>query len=361
MSIPVLIMAGGTGGHVFPALAVARLLRERQCEVTWVGTQRGLEARVVPANGFAIEWLAVAGLRGKGALTWLVAPVRLLMALRQALAIVRRRRPAVVLGVGGFVTGPGGIAAWLLGRPLVIHEQNAIAGLTNRLLSRFSREVLEGFPGSFPKRVPVRCVGNPVRRDISAVAAPEQRFRTRTGPVRLLVFGGSLGAARLNEVVPRALAALPAGVRPEIWHQAGERGLAQALEAYRQAGVTARIDAFIEDMAAAYAWADLVICRAGALTVSELAAVGLGAILVPFPSAVDDHQTHNARYLTEAGAAILIPENELTVDRLARELGALCTEPARLLEMARRARARAMPDAAETLAQAVLDAAEVAA
>jgi UDP-N-acetylglucosamine--N-acetylmuramyl-(pentapeptide) pyrophosphoryl-undecaprenol N-acetylglucosamine transferase len=298
MSIPVLIMAGGTGGHVFPALAVARLLRERQCEVTWVGTQRGIEARVVPANGFTIEWLSVAGLRGKGILTLLLAPLRLGIALAQALAILRRRRPAVVLGVGGFVTGPGGVAAWLLHRPLVIHEQNAIAGLTNRLLSRLARVVLEGFPNSFPPRARPQCVGNPVRREITALAPPEERLARRGDAVRLLIFGGSLGAARLNDSVPRALAAFAPVARPQVWHQAGERGHAQALETYTRAGVTARVDAFIDDMAAAYAWADLVICRAGALTVSELAAVGLGAILVPFPAAVDDHQTHNARYLT---------------------------------------------------------------
>lgn len=361
MGLPVLIMAGGTGGHVFPALAVARLLREWQCEVTWMGTQKGLEARIVPANGFPIEWLTVAGLRGKGVLAWLLAPLRLLVALRQALAIVRRRRPAVVLGVGGFATGPGGVAAWMLGKPLVIHEQNAIAGLTNRLLTRFARDVLEGFPGSFPARVRAQCVGNPVRRDISALPAPEQRLQARQGPVRLLVFGGSLGAARLNDAVPRAIAALPAHLRPEVWHQAGERGHAQAVASYTSAGVTGRIDPFIEDMAGAYAWADLVICRAGALTVSELAAVGLPAILVPFPAAVDDHQTFNARYLTDAGAAILIADADLTPERLARELEALCADRSRLLEMARRARTRAMPEAAETLAQAVLKAAEAGA
>ncbi len=361
MGLPVLIMAGGTGGHVFPALAVARLLREWQCEVTWMGTQKGLEARIVPANGFPIEWLTVAGLRGKGLLAWLLAPLRLLVALSQAVAIVRRRRPAVVLGVGGFATGPGGVAAWMLGKPLVIHEQNAIAGLTNRLLTRFARDVLEGFPGSFPARVRARCVGNPVRRDISALPTPEQRLQARQGPVRLLVFGGSLGAARLNDAVPRAVAALPAHLRPDVWHQAGERGHAQAVESYARAGVQGRIDPFIEDMAGAYAWADLVICRAGALTVSELAAVGLPAILVPFPAAVDDHQTFNARYLTDAQAAILIADADLTAERLARELQSLCPDRSRLLDMARRARGRAMPDAAETLAQAVLKAAEVGA
>lgn len=357
MSTPVLIMAGGTGGHVFPALAVARLLRERQCAVTWIGTQRGLEARVVPAEGLPIEWLSISGLRGKGWLTWLAAPWRLWVALSQALRIVRRRDPAVVLGLGGFVTGPGGVAAWLLGKPLLIHEQNAIAGLTNRMLARISREVLEGFPNSFPAHVRARCVGNPVRRDIIALPAPEVRFAERRGPLRVLLFGGSLGAARLNDSMPRALALIPASARPEVWHQAGERGHEQAIVKYRELGIAARVEAFIEDMAAAYAWADLVVCRAGALTVSELAAAGIGAILVPFPAAVDDHQTRNARFLTEAGAAVLISDSDLTAERLAAEIRQLSADRGRLLEMARRARGRAMPGAADALAHAVLRAA----
>jgi UDP-N-acetylglucosamine--N-acetylmuramyl-(pentapeptide) pyrophosphoryl-undecaprenol N-acetylglucosamine transferase len=357
MSAAVLIMAGGTGGHVYPALAVAHRLRERQCQVVWVGTQRGLEARVVPAHGFPIEWLAVSGLRGKGALAWILAPWRLLRAIAQALAIVRRRKPSVVLGVGGFVTGPGGVAAWLMRRPLLIHEQNAIAGLTNRWLARLAREVLEAFPGSFPARVRTRCIGNPVRREIASLPLPEQRFAARSGPIRLLVVGGSLGAARLNASVPAAIALMPREARPEVWHQAGERGLAEAQSAYAQAGVEARIDPFIEDMAAAYAWADLVICRAGALTVSELATAGLGAILVPFPAAVDDHQTYNARYLTQAGAAVLIADRDLEPGRLCSELKRLCADRGILLDMARRARSRAMPDAADTLTRAVLQAA----
>jgi len=357
MNVAVMIMAGGTGGHVFPALAVAHRLRERQCEVVWVGTQRGLEARVVPANGFDIEWLSVSGLRGKGLLTWLLAPWRLTLALTQALAIVRRRKPSVVLGVGGFVTGPGGVAAWLMRRPLLIHEQNAIAGLTNRWLARLAREVLEAFPGSFPGTVRTRCIGNPVRREITALPPPEQRFATRSATVRVLIIGGSLGAARLNASVPAALALMPLHARPEVWHQAGERGIVAAREAYARADVQARVDAFIEDMAAAYSWADFVICRAGALTVSELAAAGLGAILVPFPAAVDDHQTHNARYLTDAGAALLIADRDLEPERLSAELTRLCADRTTLLEMARLARSRAMPDATENLTHAVLQAA----
>jgi len=240
---------------------------------------------------------------------------------------------------------------------LVIHEQNAIAGLTNRWLARLAREVLEAFPGSFPQSVSTRCIGNPVRREISGLPPPEQRFATRTASVRVLVIGGSLGAARLNASVPAALALMPLDARPEVWHQAGERGIAAAREAYARAGVEARVDAFIDDMAAAYAWADLVICRAGALTVSELAAAGLGAILVPFPAAVDDHQTHNARYLTDAGAALLIADRDLEAERLSAELARLCADRTTLLEMARRARSRAMPDATEKLARAVLAAA----
>jgi UDP-N-acetylglucosamine--N-acetylmuramyl-(pentapeptide) pyrophosphoryl-undecaprenol N-acetylglucosamine transferase len=353
----VLIMAGGTGGHVFPALAVARLLRERRCEVVWVGTRRGLEARVVPANGFPIEWLSVSGLRGKGIMTWLLAPVRLSIAALQALGIVRRRRPAVVLGVGGFVAGPGGLAAWLTRRPLLIHEQNAIAGLTNRWLARLAREVLEAFPGSFPRGVRARCIGNPVRREIAALPAPAARFADRSGPIRLLVVGGSLGASRLNTQVPRALALLPPAARPSVRHQAGERGLGEAKRAYSEAGVVARIEPFIEDMAAAYAWADLIVCRAGAITVSELAAAGVGAILVPYPAAVDDHQTHNARFLTEVDAAVLIADRDLEPQRLCDELTRLTADRGRLLEMATRARGRALPDAADELTRAVLHAA----
>ena len=356
MSVAVLIMAGGTGGHVFPALAVAELLRERECRVVWVGTRRGLEARIVPAKGFAIEWLSVSGLRGKGLITWILAPVQLAIALSQAVMIVWRQKPNVVLGVGGFATGPGGLAAWLLRRPLVIHEQNAIAGLTNRWLARLARLVLEGFPNSFPPGIATRCIGNPVRREITALPAPEARFAVRGGPVRLLVIGGSLGAQRLNSSVPRGLALLQRqGHRFEVWHQAGARGIEAARAEYSLAGVSGRIEAFIDDMAAAYAWADLVICRAGALTVAELAAAGVGAILVPFPFAVDDHQTHNAEFLTSVGGAVLIADREFEPARVATELTQLASDRLPLLEMARRARTRAMPHAAESLTRVVLD------
>jgi UDP-N-acetylglucosamine--N-acetylmuramyl-(pentapeptide) pyrophosphoryl-undecaprenol N-acetylglucosamine transferase len=347
---PVLIMAGGTGGHVFPALAVARALRSRNESVVWLGTRQGLESRLVPAEGIALETIPMSGVRRKGALAWLAAPWRVLMALGRALRIVHRRRPKVVLGMGGFASGPGGLAAWLLGRPLVIHEQNAVAGLTNRLLAGMAREVLEAFPGSFSARTKTRLTGNPVRAEITALPPPQQRLAGRTGALRLLVLGGSQGARALNDTVPAAAALLPAASRPEIWHQAGESTLEVARRAYAEAGISARIEAFIAEMALAYAWADVVVCRAGALTIAELAAAGLPAVLVPFPGAVDDHQTRNAAYLVNAGAAVLIPQNELTADRLASELAACSRDRALVMERARRARSLARPQATDEIA-----------
>jgi UDP-N-acetylglucosamine--N-acetylmuramyl-(pentapeptide) pyrophosphoryl-undecaprenol N-acetylglucosamine transferase len=350
----VLIMAGGTGGHVFPALALARLLRERALNVVWLGTERGIEARVVPAAGFPIEWLSVGGLRGKGLGTLLTAPLVVARAIWQALRVMRRYRPEVVVGLGGFVTGPGGIAAWLLRRPLVVHEQNAIAGFTNRVLARFATTVLEAFPGSFGGAVRARDIGNPVRAEFFAAPAPEARFAGRGAPLRLLVVGGSQGAARLNAIVPRALARLAPRFAMEIRHQAGERWVDAARDAYAADGVPAQVVPFIEDIASAYAWADLVICRSGALTVSELAAVGVGSVLVPFPAAVDDHQTRNARFLVEHGAARLMPESTLTPESLAGALAELCADRTALLEMARRARRLARPDATRELADTCL-------
>ena len=354
MKGPILIMAGGTGGHLFPALALARSLRAHSVEVVWLGTRRGIEARLVPAEGIDIEWLSVGGLRGKGWKTRLAAPWRLAVALWQALGVMRRRRPRVVVGLGGFVTGPGGVAAWLTRRPLIIHEQNAIAGFTNRALAPLAREVFEAFPGSFGPGVRARAIGNPVRREIASLAPPRERLAGRTAPVRVLVIGGSQGAVRLNTVVPFALARAAATCRLEVRHQAGERWLAACRQSYVEAGIKADVQPFITDMAEAYAWADLVICRAGALTVSELAAAGLGAVLVPFPAAVDDHQTHNARLLVRQGAAVLMPERELTAERLAAELERLCAERGRLLEMGERARELARPDATERLAESCL-------
>ena len=352
---PILIMAGGTGGHVFPALALARLLRAQGRAVVWLGTRRGIEARLVPAEGIAIEWLGIGGLRGKGLLTLLAAPVRLAFALWQAVAILRRNEPAVVVGLGGFVTGPGGLAAWLCRRPLIIHEQNAVAGVTNRLLARFADQVLTAFPGAFSPSTKVREIGNPVRREIAQLPPPAQRWEGRTGRLRLLVVGGSLGAARLNTAVPAALERLQRdGLRYEVRHQSGERGFEAARKAYADSGIGAQISAFIDDMAEAYAWADLVICRAGALTVSELAAAGLGAILVPYPHAVDDHQTQNAALLEQAGAALCLSDVTLTAAPLAEGLRRLGLDRDALLQRAERARALARPDADQALLQCCL-------
>ncbi len=361
MSRPILIMAGGTGGHVFPALALARLLREQSLPVIWLGTARGMESRVIPAEGIPIERLSVGGLRGKGVLTWVAAPFRLSLALVQALRVMWRYRPVVVVGLGGFVTGPGGLAAWLTRRPLVIHEQNAVAGFTNRVLAHLARQVLEAFPGSFGHDVHARVIGNPVRADISAVPPPAERFAGRGGPVRILVIGGSQGATRLNAVVPFALKRVAGSLAFDVRHQAGERWIDAGRASYAQAGVRADVRPFIEDMSEAYGWADLVICRAGALTVSELAAVGVAAILVPFPGSVDDHQAYNAQYLVRAGAAVVIPDRELSAERLAAELQRLCAGRGQLLAMAERARLLAKPRAADELAASCLELARGAA
>jgi UDP-N-acetylglucosamine--N-acetylmuramyl-(pentapeptide) pyrophosphoryl-undecaprenol N-acetylglucosamine transferase len=359
MSAPrVMIMAGGTGGHVFPALAVARELAGRGAAVTWLGTRAGMEARLVPAAGIAIDYVDVAGLRGKGLGGWLVAPLRLARALTQALSILRRRRPQAVLGMGGFASGPGGVAARLLRRPLVIHEQNAIAGLTNRLSAPLAARVLAAFPGAFGART-AEVTGNPVRAEIAALPAPAERFAGRDGRLRLLVVGGSLGATALNGVLPQAIACMAAAARPQVVHQAGERHAETARAAYAAAGVVAEVKPFLDDMAAVYGWADLVVCRAGALTVSELAAAGLPAILVPFPFAVDDHQTANARQLTDSGAALLAPQAELSAERLAGWLAEFAADAAagrgRLLAMAEAARVLAHPEATAQVAAICLE------
>lgn len=356
MSVPtVMIMAGGTGGHVFPALAVARALREQQVEVVWLGTRRGLEARVVPAAGFAVEWISVSGLRGKGVLAWLAAPFRLMFALGQSLRVMARRRPGAVLGMGGFVSGPGGIAAWLSRRPLLIHEQNSVAGLTNRLLARLARRVFEGFPGSFPAAsIKAETCGNPVRDEFFELPAPAERYAARQDAPRLLVVGGSQGALALNQTVAAAVASQSWQQAPQIRHQAGHKTLEKAQQAYADAGVAATVEAFIEDLADAYGWADLVICRAGAITVAELAAVGVAALLVPFPAAVDDHQTGNARHLVEAGAAELLPQSQMTPLRLGARLAELLPDRRRLTAMAEAGRRFARPDAGPTLTRACL-------
>ena len=278
---PILIMAGGTGGHVYPALAVAQALQLESREIVWLGTRAGLESRVVPAAGIAMEWVSVQGLRQKGVIALILAPFRLLRALMQSLRVIRKHRPAAVLGMGGFASGPGGVAAWLLRRPLVIHEQNAVAGLTNRLLAHLARVVLQAFPGSFSPGIKAETVGNPVRAEIAALDEPQLRYAGRKGPLRLLILGGSQGAFALNKVVPAALALLPDELQPVVRHQAGERTLAAAQAAYEAHAIEVDLRPFIEDMAEAYAWANLVVCRAGALTVAELAVAGVPAVVVP--------------------------------------------------------------------------------
>ena len=361
VSRPILVMAGGTGGHVYPALAVAQALQAHDQDVVWLGTHRGLEARVVPAAGIDMEWISIKGLRRKGIFALLIAPFQLVWALMQAIAVIWRRRPSAVLGMGGFVSGPGGLAAWLTRRPLVIHEQNAAAGLTNRLLARLARVVLQAFPGSFNSSVVAETVGNPVREDIAAVAAPAARYSERQGPLRLLVVGGSQGALALNLTVPEALAQLPADERPLVRHQCGELTFDKAQSAYAEHGVEVELLAFIEDMAAAYAWADLVVCRSGALTVAELCAVGLPALFVPFPGAVDDHQTANARPMADAGAAVIIDQSMLSAQVLAEQLREWLSSRATLQARAETARGLAKPKALSRITELCLQQAGVAA
>lgn len=353
----VLIMAGGTGGHVFPALAAADALLRKGLRVQWLGTTRGIEADLVPKAGIPLHFISVAGLRGKGLCAQIAAPFRLARALWQALQLLKRVNPNCVLGLGGFAAGPGGLAAWLLRKPLVIHEQNAIPGTTNRILSFIAKRVLLGYPDALHSDR-AEFIGNPVRAAISQLPPPEQRWRERTGAMRLLVLGGSLGAQPINDVVPDAIALLPENLRPEIIHQTGRAHAAAVSERYRELNseralnIVVRVEPFIADMAAAYAWADAVLCRAGALTVAELAAAGVGAILVPLPHAIDDHQTHNARWLSDQHAGVLIPQAELTMENLAQLLRELSARPQELLAWARSARALAKPDAAQQVAAA---------
>jgi len=348
---PILITAGGTGGHVYPGLAVARALIAQGIPVVWMGTPQGLEARVIPAAGIPMALLNVTGLRGKGLKTLLMAPVNLVRALFQSVQIMLKYQPVAVLGMGGFVAGPGGLVAALMGKPVIIHEQNAVAGLTNTLLSKVSRRVLEGFPGTFAPSAKVMATGNPVRLDIASLPDPLERLADRDDePVHVLVVGGSLGAQALNQMVPQALAQMAAAERPLVRHQAGSKNIGDAREQYRKAGVDAEVTAFIEDMAEAYGWADLVICRSGALTVAELAAAGVAALLVPFPHAVDDHQTANGQYLANNGAALLIQQRDLSAEKLAGVLHSLCTDRAKLRSMALASRTLAKPHATAQVA-----------
>jgi UDP-N-acetylglucosamine--N-acetylmuramyl-(pentapeptide) pyrophosphoryl-undecaprenol N-acetylglucosamine transferase len=331
--------------------------------VLWLGTRSGLEAEIVPRAGFALATVAIGGLRGKGLLQWLLLPFRLAWAMAQALVIILRFRPMAVLGMGGFAAGPGGLMTWLLRRPLVVHEQNAVAGLTNRWLAALASRCLVAFPGALPARRQPLLTGNPVRAEIAALPAPEERFRGRAGALRLLVLGGSQGAQALNLAVPQAIAAVPAAVRPQVRHQAGRLQATAVGERYAALGVTAEVLPFIDDMAAAYGWADLVVCRAGALTVAELTAAGVGSILVPFPHAADDHQTRNAAYLVDAGAGLLLAQDERLAPRLIELLGAFSRAAERadgrdeVLRMAQTARRMAQPESARHVARLCLEAA----
>ncbi len=340
-----LVMAGGTGGHVFPGLAVADLMKSRGWDVVWMGNPDGMEARLVPARGYEMSPLRFGALRGKGLLKKLLLPLSLLSGFWQAWREIRRIKPDVVLGMGGYISFPGGMMAVLQGRPLVVHEQNSIAGLANRVLAKVADRVACGFPDALAKGI---WVGNPVRPEIARLPMPAERFADRQAPLRLLVLGGSLGAAAINEMVPKGIALIAEEERPLIVHQAGEKHLAQLIRNYADAGVRAECVAFIDDMAGAYEWADLVLCRAGALTVAELAAAGVASILVPFPHAVDDHQTTNARFLASAGGAILLPQSEMTPESIS-----LLRNYTRgqMLQMAERARALAKPDATAEVAR----------
>lgn len=365
----ILIMAGGTGGHIFPALAVADFLGGKGWRVVWLGTRSGMEARLVPPHGYEMEWIRFSGVRKSGLLRAALAPFFLIIAWLQSLAILFRQRPDVVLGMGGFVSLPGGMMASLLMKPLVIHEQNSIAGLANRLLALLADRVLAAFPDSFsakngtgrrggissflPRPSSFEVVGNPVRPEISALPEPEARFAGRSGRLQLLVVGGSLGAQALNAVVPEALKALPEARQPGVVHQTGKQHFEAVKTAYAQAGVAAEVIPFLENMDARYAACDLVLCRSGAITVAELAAAGVASILVPYPHAVDDHQTWNARFLSDAGAAVLLNQGELDAARLAELIETLDRE--RLLEMAKRARSLAKPEATRRVAEACME------
>jgi UDP-N-acetylglucosamine--N-acetylmuramyl-(pentapeptide) pyrophosphoryl-undecaprenol N-acetylglucosamine transferase len=341
----ILIMAGGTGGHVFPGLAIADEMRERGWKVVWMGARSGMEARLVPARGYPVEWIRAAALRGKGLAAKLLLPLNLLIGFWQSASAIFRVRPDVVLSMGGYVAFPGGMMASLFARPLAVHEQNAIAGLTNRVLAGMADKVMEAFPGALRG---AEWTGNPVRAAIAAIPRPAARYAGRNGPLRVLIVGGSLGAQALNEAVPKALALIAEEIRPAVLHQAGEKHLDALRLNYSNANVKGELVAFIDDMARCYAEADLVICRAGAMTIAELSAGGMASVLVPFPHAVDDHQTANARFLADEGAALLISQRELTAEGLAKLIRSL--DRTALLAMAEKARTLGKPEAARVVA-----------
>ena len=344
----ILIMAGGTGGHIFPGLAVAEEMRSAGWEVVWMGSRGGMEERLVAPHGYRTAWIRARAARGKGLLEKLLLPASLLLSFWESARHLLRLKPDVVLGLGGYVAFPGGMMASLLNRPLALHEQNAIAGLTNRVLARVSDKVMVAFPQALKG---AEWTGNPVRAPIAQIAPPEERYAGRQGPLRLLVVGGSLGAQALNEALPKALALLEE--RPKVVHQSGEKHLEALMSHYRDAGVQGELVAFIDDMARRYAEADMVICRAGAVTIAELSAAGMASVLVPFPHAVDDHQTANARFLAERGAAVLLPQEQLNAQYLAALIRSL--DRAKLLEMARKARALGKPDAARVVARRCME------
>lgn len=338
----IVIMAGGTGGHVFPALAVAQWFLDKGWDVSWLGTHKGLESKVVPQNGIEIDWLSVSGVRGKGLISKVSSVFKLIKACGQAFIILRRRKPDVVLGMGGFVAGPGGLMAKVLGIPLIIHEQNRIPGTTNRLLAKFANQVLEAFPNSFKKEVKAKCTGNPLRKEFYSQSKEKEAIEERN--VRILIIGGSQGAQALNEAIPDALSTLQ-GI--DVWHQTGAVMEQQVAKRYRDLGMKSKATAFIDDMVSAYRWADIIICRAGAMTISEVAAMGLPAILIPLPNAIDDHQMANARYLSESGAGLILPQKELNTKNLT---DLITTTRLKLEQMVDAAWKCARMDATETVA-----------
>ncbi len=349
MSKTVLIMAGGTGGHVIPALTVAKAFTEKNYQVHWLGTPRGIENTLVPAAGYPLHHIQMTGLRGKSKLSLLFAPFKIIKAIWQARKIIRKLKPDVVIGMGGYASAPGGVAAKLLGIKLVIHDQNSVAGMTNRLLARFADNVLQAFPGTFSAKFTPITVGNPVRADIAKLPNYAERVNGYSGQLRLLIMGGSQGAQVFNQAIPQALAQIDETLRPEIWHIAGEKKLAEAKAAYQQAGIKARVDGFVNDMASAYAWADLMIARAGALTVAEITAAGIPSILVPYPYAADDHQRKNAEQLQKAGAAVMLAQTKLDSKTLVDILVPLAQDRTQLLHMAAGAASFAKADAAQEI------------
>lgn len=352
-----LVMAGGTGGHVFPALATAEKMQEQGVHIEWLGSRHGIEAELVPAAGIKLHAIEVRGLRGKGKLSLLLAPFKLLLALWQALKVLRAVNPDVVLGMGGFASGPGGLAAWLLRKPLIIHEQNAVAGMTNKALSKLARKVLEAFKNAFPVGVKTESVGNPVRGSILTMDKPNDRLQGRSGKIRLLVVGGSLGAKAINDLLPEVLSEMPVAERPEVWHQAGKRNIDETLARYNELGVDGcKVVPFIDGMDSAYAWADVVLCRAGALTVSELGIAGVASVLIPYPYAVDDHQTKNAAFLADNGAAIVVQQRDLTKTVLKQLLTDQLNQREKLMDMANKACSLGQPEASEKVATICIEA-----